>query len=997
MVRTIKILYANNNPDDHSIILNSLSEGEYRFQITTVTSGIKFEKELLSIKYNIILCDYKLSGYQDFQTLDYINSKFPNIPFIVLANNGSEDIAVEAYKRGASGYLTKKPEHLKSFPSIIKNIIKLEERIRQKEELIYTLHESESRFRNIFDNATYGMLLASSDTKKFLLCNPYMSKLTGYTMEEIVTLSVKDIHPEESLKEIIEDFEKQLREEIATVHNIPVKRKDGTIFFADINSFPIKWEGNKCLMGVFTDMTDQKEAEDKLRENEEKYRQLIDTTGTGYVILDVQGVVNEANEEYVKLTGHTEFNEIRNRSVVEWTSETEKEKNKNAIDECIKKGFIRNLELDYVNRNGKITTVEINATVIIKGGKKHILSLCRDITERKQTEKALRENKKQLSALLNASTQPIMLLDMEGTVLAANTAMAQRLNVSVNNFIGSNAFQYLPDEMASSRMEKIHQVKQSGKAIRFEDQRKGRIFDNNIYPIIDDHGKASSVAIFSNDITENKKAVELQYQSLAQLRQIIDLVPHLIYAKNRLGKFILANAATAEVYGTSVTELIGKTDADFNKNQYQVKKFLKDDKIVLDSGELLEIPEEKITDSKGKLHYLNTIKMPLHLPNTSEEAILGVSTDITERKLAEEYLQQSEKRYRLLHESITDAFVEVNMDGKISKFNNTYINMLGYSAEEIVNLTYIDLTPEKWHNFESQIVNEQIIPRGYSDVYEKEYRRKDGTVFPIELKTFLVKDDNGNPLSMWALIRDITERKHAEEQLGKSLIQMRQLSARLQSIREEESTRIAREIHDELGQTLTGIKMDIAFLEECLLEKLDLKDNPVLEDKINSISDLADSAVQTIRKITTELRPVILDSMGLSAAIEWQAEEFQHHTGIICRFNPIGESLNLDKDISTAIFRIIQESLTNISRHAKATDVQIHVTKNKNHVIFEIKDNGIGIDEKYLHKLDSFGILGMKERAMVAGGEFHITTAPGKGTTIRVSIPTNLSSDRSNK
>jgi signal transduction histidine kinase len=244
----------------------------------------------------------------------------------------------------------------------------------------------------------------------------------------------------------------------------------------------------------------------------------------------------------------------------------------------------------------------------------------------------------------------------------------------------------------------------------------------------------------------------------------------------------------------------------------------------------------------------------------------------------------------------------------------------------------------------------------------------------------------GKPAAL-GIAFDITERKKVENQLNASYQQMRQLTARLQAVREEESARIAREIHDELGQTLTGIKMDLSFLEEALIEKHEYeKANPLLK-KLNSMSELADGAIQTVRKIATELRPAILDSMGISAAIEWQAEELEHRTGIKCEYTSTLENLKLDREHSTAIFRILQESLTNIVRHAKATKVNITLKEEADGLVLEIQDNGKGISESDVKKKNSFGLLGMKERAWLLGGRVDVQGVQGKGTTIKVKIP----------
>jgi signal transduction histidine kinase len=219
------------------------------------------------------------------------------------------------------------------------------------------------------------------------------------------------------------------------------------------------------------------------------------------------------------------------------------------------------------------------------------------------------------------------------------------------------------------------------------------------------------------------------------------------------------------------------------------------------------------------------------------------------------------------------------------------------------------------------------------------------------------------------------------ERLKESEDKLRRLAAHLISVREEERAHIAREIHDELGQVLTGIKMEVGWLAKRLTE-------PQLLEKTDSMSKLIDSTVQTVRKIATGLRPEMLDDMGLVAAIGWQAKDFQKRTGIRCRVKLPPETTKLDIDVATTAFRIFQEILTNVARHSRATRVDIDLGVTDEQVGLEVHDNGVGIAESDLHGRKSLGLLGMHERALLFGGEVSITGSPGHGTRVAVTIPT---------
>jgi signal transduction histidine kinase len=233
-----------------------------------------------------------------------------------------------------------------------------------------------------------------------------------------------------------------------------------------------------------------------------------------------------------------------------------------------------------------------------------------------------------------------------------------------------------------------------------------------------------------------------------------------------------------------------------------------------------------------------------------------------------------------------------------------------------------------------------------------------------------------------ALAGEIAERKAAEERARNSEAQLRALAARLISIREEERARIAREVHDELGQVLTGLKMDLMWMRKHLG-----KEQKALLEKTATMRQLIDSTVQVVRRIATGMRPEILDDMGLVAAIGWQAKEFQKRMGLRCRVELPAAPAATGSALSTAVFRIFQEVLTNISRHAGASSVGVRLEMSPAHLTLTVSDDGVGIDESALRARESLGLLGMQERAQQFGGELRIRGVPGEGTTVTLRVP----------
>ncbi len=229
---------------------------------------------------------------------------------------------------------------------------------------------------------------------------------------------------------------------------------------------------------------------------------------------------------------------------------------------------------------------------------------------------------------------------------------------------------------------------------------------------------------------------------------------------------------------------------------------------------------------------------------------------------------------------------------------------------------------------------------------------------------------------------EITGHKKAEEKLKESEKSLRELTAYLQSAREQERTSIARELHDELGQSLTALNMDVSWLQKHFGQ-----DQKNLREKTQTMSSLLKETIKAVQKISSELRPGQLDDLGLPAAVEWYTGEFEARTGIKCRLNIEYREEDIDKDISTCIFRILQESLTNVARHSKASHVEVLLTKKDNTIELVVKDNGVGISERQLVDSKSFGLIGMKERTNFLGGEVKIEGNKQKGTTVSVQIP----------
>jgi two-component system sensor histidine kinase UhpB len=322
----------------------------------------------------------------------------------------------------------------------------------------------------------------------------------------------------------------------------------------------------------------------------------------------------------------------------------------------------------------------------------------------------------------------------------------------------------------------------------------------------------------------------------------------------------------------------------------------------------------------------------------------------------------------------------VRPDGTVDFINQRWLDYTGLSFDEEIEQPTRVIHPEDLPRVMEKWRAELAAGESHED--EIRLRQADGEYRWFLVRTVPLRDELGNIVKWFGTSTEIEDRKRAEDALRYSLDELRALTARLQSVREEERTRVARQIHDELGQALTSIKLESASLIRELPTEATEQSH-----RAASIAKLADATIQSVRRIATELRPGVLDDLGLAAAVEWASEEFEARTGIKVQLMLPEVDLVIDRERATALFRILQEILTNIARHANATEVKVRLVKEGGSLILEAHDNGKGIKEEELSAGRSLGILGMRERALLLGGQLAVWGAPGEGTIVLVRVP----------
>jgi two-component system sensor histidine kinase UhpB len=492
----------------------------------------------------------------------------------------------------------------------------------------------------------------------------------------------------------------------------------------------------------------------------------------------------------------------------------------------------------------------------------------------------------------------------------------------------------------------------------------------------------------NRDITERKQAEEMLHRAEENFRRSLEDSPLGVRIVTIEGETIYANRAILDIY--SLDELKATPPIKCYTPECYAEFQIRREKRKRDDNAPSEY-EIRIIGKDGKIRHLQVFRKEILWDG--ERQFQVIYQDITDRKQVVEVLRESEERYRAIIENMEDGYHEVDIKGNFTFFNESMCKIMGYEREELLGMNNRQYADEENTRKVYQIYNRVYRTGEPVKNFEWQIIRKDGARRDIEVSISLIRDMEAHPIGFRGIVRDTTDRKKAEEELRTSRLQLRALAMRLQQIREEERIMIAREIHDEMGGGLTGLKMDLSWLLRKMGDADPGEARVALMDKIHTSNALIDQMIHVVRRISADLRPSVLDDLGLVAALSWQAQEFTSRTEIQCEFVTSLDYVNLDDETATGVFRVFQEALTNVMRHSGATKVAVVLQEGERSLfgdeslVLEIRDNGRGITEEEILNPESLGLLGMKERVLAFGGELSIRGDPDGGTTLIIKIP----------
>jgi len=741
-----------------------------------------------------------------------------------------------------------------------------------------------------------------------------------------------------------------------------------------------------------------------LEESRDRYVDFYDFAPVGYLTLTRHALISEINLTGAALLGR-ERKMLLNRRFSGFVARDDRDLWHRHFMEVIQRDSKLSCELDVMRDDGSRMHILLDSLRLQKTGHEQVVRIAlSDITELKLAEAALRQSESYLRKL---EQREIVQTSLDGFG-AFNVHDARIVEVS-DVFCGMVGYSReallsmsVVDLEANKSAEKVASYVKKIMAIgyaRFETRlrhRQGNLLD---FEISASHSELDGdiIFVFARDINERKSAEFELRESESRFRTLFESSTDCILILDSRGRIVDINKTGYGRLGYDEQEMLGRHIAEFNSPESAAQIAQRLDKVAKEGTGIFEsvhlckdstlMPVEvnsKVIYFHGMLHHVSVVR------------------DITERKLAEQKISELQYRNELILNTAGDGICGINEQGRINFINPAAEKMLGYNTMELFG-QFLDgvVRPGNIDAYTCPVADCKILSSIGNNITvcrkgEELYRRKDGSSFPVSYtRAPIVK--NGKCAGSVLTFRDNTERKRTEQQL-------RELSAHLQSVREEEKTRFAREIHDDLGGTLSALKIEAQLLDNGLSDEQ--KKSPLFA-RVESMIALLDDAMKATRSIITELRPTVLDDLGLMAALAWQADEFRKRTDIECFFACVAREerdcknckdckFTLDKTLSINLFRITQEALTNVANHSGASRVEIEFRPCEKWVELSIADNGCGIPEEIVIPSTSYGIRGMRERVAQMGGEIKLGNVPAGGFRVSVNLPVRVISENHN-
>ncbi len=840
-----------------------------------------------------------------------------------------------------------------------------------------------SRPDDILDNIREGFYVLNLDFE-LMYINPAMQELLEVDPEEVYGLNFFDgVMPQTRGSVFHDKHIMALRSGEYTQFEAYLEIR-GNGGWYDVRISPYK-DGTAIYLHRMTDtrmLEIQRVAnEKKLLESHDLLEKIIDANPEAVFLLDSQGIMLRLNQTAARRLDNTR-EKLQGMSIFDAIDDESMDMRRRYAERALATGDALSF---YDNRNERQYRHYVRPITNADNMVDKLVVFSEDITERLLYEK----NNALLAAIVESSENAIIGKTLDGNVQTWNQGAEKMFGYTAAEMIGHHISRIVPAE----KLDEIDRIRErilDGKSlIRMETIRVrksgGRIYISlSLSPIIDKSGNIIGISAICRDVTNQRLAMQALRDSEERFRRLAENARDVIF---RIEYYPFIHYS----YVSPACEtLSGYRLEDFYANPDLIFEMMHPDdlpafrKIVTGRQFSQEPAVFRWVGRNGDMRYVELIYSPIYEQNGQLSAIEGIARDIQRQKEFENSLIESKQLLEQTFFSMREGLLIIDAKSeKIIDCNPAALRLFDIERKYMgaINAFCLLIGPDH-----DEKMAETILPsvekQGFYYKSRDEHIRTGGQPVTVEWSLAPLTAETGGITGWVALVRDITRRTEIERELKKSRERLRNLTRHIEEARESERKEIAYEIHDELGQSLTALKFDIAWL----MKKLP----PAMEselEKIAVMSQLTDRTINHVRQISSQLRPSILDHFGLGAALEWQAEEFEKHSGIKCHlYMDINEEYFKDP-MSTTIYRIFQGIITNISRHSKASRVTVEFREYDSLFELRIIDNGIGIPIEKITSPDSFGLMAIRERAYSIGADINIEGRPGKGTSHRLIIP----------
>ncbi len=821
-----------------------------------------------------------------------------------------------------------------------------------------------------------GVISAEGNVKYY---SPNISKILGQHAESGIGKAVfESIHPND-IQKSFDILQSLIREPQTTRHTvIRFKHCDGSWRWLEMEARNLL--AVPAIEGIiinFRDVSEKVEIENSLSESDKRYRSLIENAFDGITIINEVGTVKYHSPSLLSILGYRPLSGVGG-SIFNLLHPADVNRARQTLEKVLKtKNKLVEITLQFKHKNETWVNLEVRCINLFdQPGIEGILLNYRDVTERKAMERALLESEFRYRQLTQISPVGIFRTDEKGFFTYANEKWTSISGLSFENSLGYGWAEAIDARDKEKCLNVWKTALKHKKLFELEyrinspDGKTTWVYTQST-PEFDKSGNFKGYVGSITDITERVLAEEALAKSERHKSALVNAIPDMIFRIDRNGIYI--DFKPAESFGPLLPpeEFLGKTINDvmppdiaksinhlihetFKTNQTQTLGYY--------------LPD---FENPSRLNYFESRSAPC-----DNEEVVVLVRDFTSQKEAEESLKASEEKWRSLVKNAPQYVVTIDENDCV-----TFINYLKFLKPEQIIGKHIYELPFK---YDTKILSKMLKKARSGKIAEGEFSLVDFNHMTLWYNVRISPIKTGNEIKdLILMISEITERKNAERELMETNKKLKALYHRLENIREEEKKNIAMEIHDELGQELTAIRLGMFWMQQYMEQKgHELAAWEPLHQKVKSLIHLSSQTLNSARNLAHQLRPVVLDNLGLIPAIEWQINNLRENSGIQIFFNHNIENLLVKEGFAMAIYRIIQESLTNIIRHSGASEASVNLNMKEKEIHLEIIDNGRGIRKKDLALTGKFGIFGMQERAKTWNGKFTIDEKSNKGTRL---------------